>query len=714
MEKTQHVLTDVKRFLYTVYEIPDRTSAEDKVLSSIIEALPWSAGGIFIRNVESTGLLYFTVKKGMFSSFPIQYSFKRDTLIGKALEEKHIIVVNTFDDIPPGVSFLAFLPYIDMGYKLAIVPLRPTNNPLYPHIAPGAIILARNDKDFAEEDILLIEEITDEYRNLLFLFWGALICQKRQEIITVSTDILKNSLSHTFHKTESLLNKYLRDVIDIIDGAERASILVRTPAGMKFLASHGYDRDVLMSIPPLPIENIKKWYHLSEAELFTGKPRIITDKEIAILGKVTGVGEKEKRTLDIKSNLAIPVVVDGKLVMLLNLDNFSSPVAFDDIDIKVATHMATYLASSYELITRQKRIDRQEILLAHLNLFAETLTDERYQLSIVKKAEGITTQVIFEQFQAIMQNAIQTFHPYIVKFAYTEEGPEVDKHIEDLPENIRDVISSIIDDVMALGYVLKSYKEYHILAVHKVFLFDNRKYHLYILTVKKNDVWMESDIRYILSAVNSALLFTKNLKYLSDIKEMQKETMLMLGRALEFRDMETKGHTERTAYYTRRLASALNFKDMEGIVWGAYLHDVGKIAIPDYILLKPGRLTREEFELMKKHVIYGYQLVKGIKGIPQTTLNVIRYHHEKWNGTGYLEGLKEKDIPLEARIFAVVDVFDALVSPRPYKEPWPVDKALKLIEKEKGKHFDPHVADAFIDLIQNKHMLEDYAATSGN
>ncbi len=710
MENGNGRLSNIKRFLYTIYDLKNRTEVEEKTIDGILSHLPWASGGLFIRNVESTGLLYYTVKRGIFNDFPILYGYKKDTVVEYVLETGKPCIVNSFREIPCEKSFLPFLPYLDMGYKLVIIPIRDTKNVLPPQMRPGVIVIAHKDKDFTEEDLTPLLNIVEEYRNLLYFYLAAIYCKKREQVINISINMLNNSLSRQFHPTGNILESYLRDVVSIIDGAQRASLLVNTPIGMKFLAVYGYDKNKLLSLPPLSQEEELRWYHIGEDKMRSGVPRIITDKEISVLSKISTIGQTEPQTSQMKSNLAIPVAVDGELLMLLNLDNFETPIAFDDMDIMIAQHMAIYLASSYELITRQKKINRQEVLLAHLTMFAETLTDEQYVGNILKKTRGITPKKLFDLFKSIVNNAIMTFHPYITKFAYAEDGTFLQKQLEDIPEELRDAIEIAIDEVQDKNYVIKSYKEFHIIAVHKVWWLGDKRYHLYILSVRKNDVWTNSDVRYILSAANSAMLFVKNLKYLSDIKEMQKETMLMLGKALEFRDMETKGHTERTAYYTERLAKALGFKDMEGIIWGAYLHDIGKIAIPDYILLKPGRLTKEEFEIMKKHVIYGYQLVKGIKGIPETTLNVIRYHHEKWNGTGYLEGLKGEDIPFEARIFAIVDVFDALTSPRPYKEPWPVEKALNLIENEAGKHFDPDVADVFIDLIRHKHLLEDFAS----
>ncbi len=706
MENSNHIFGDIKRFLCEIYYIKDRNEAERRVLGSILTRLAWTSGGLFIRNVQSTGLIYYTAKFGVFKDFPIRYSFLKGSILEEVLKKGNPCIINSFEEIPCDKSALPFLPYLDKGHHLMFIQIRQTDNILAPTGVPGIIVLSRSDRPFKEEDIPYVLDTIEEYRNLLFFYLSALMSKKKDQVINVSTEMLRFSISRAFMSSGSILEKYLRDVVAIIDGAQRASLLVNTPVGVKFLAVYGYDKEKLLSLPPLSKEDELRWYHFGEENMRKGIPRIITDKEITVLGRISKISDAEPTTLYIKANLAIPITVDGEPVMLLNLDNLETPTAFDDIDIYLAKIMGTYLASAYELITRQRKIERQELLLANLTVLAETLTDEGYVNKVFKEYGGITPEILFQEFKKVLHSALKTFRPYVTKFTYTEEGTPIKKHLEDIPAELRDAVEATVDEVRHKNYVITSFKEYHILALHKVFYFEDKRYHIYILSIKKNDVWTESNIRYLISAANSAILFVKNLKYLSDLKNMQKETMLMLGKALELRDMETKGHTERTAYYTEHLARALNFNDIEGIMWGAYLHDIGKLAIPDYILLKPGRLTKEEFEIMKKHVLYGYQLAKNIKGIPQTTLNVILYHHEKWDGSGYLEGLKGDEIPLEARIFAIVDVFDALTSPRPYKEPWPTEKALQLIKDQRGKHFDPHVVDTFIYLIEKENLLE--------
>ncbi|MDD3699878.1 MAG: HD-GYP domain-containing protein, partial [Atribacterota bacterium] len=173
------------------------------------------------------------------------------------------------------------------------------------------------------------------------------------------------------------------------------------------------------------------------------------------------------------------------------------------------------------------------------------------------------------------------------------------------------------------------------------------------------------------------------------------------AQALELRDRETEGHTRRVADLTVKLAQALGVKseDLIHIRRGALLHDIGKMGIPDRILLKPGPLTPEEWEIMKKHPVYAWELLSPIKYL-RPALDIPYYHHERWDGTGYPRGLKGEEIPLSARIFAVVDVWDALTSDRPYRPAWSQEKALQYIKEQSGHHFDPRVVEKFLGLLE--------------
>ncbi len=171
------------------------------------------------------------------------------------------------------------------------------------------------------------------------------------------------------------------------------------------------------------------------------------------------------------------------------------------------------------------------------------------------------------------------------------------------------------------------------------------------------------------------------------------------SRALDLRDKETEGHTQRVAEMALRLARAFGVSEAElvQIRRGALLHDIGKMGIPDSILLKAGPLTEEEREVMRRHPIYAYEFLSRITYL-RPALEIPYYHHEKWDGTGYPQGLAGEQIPLAARIFAVVDVWDALRSQRPYRPGWTHPKVITYIRDQAGKHFDPHVVEAFLHL----------------
>lgn len=138
----------------------------------------------------------------------------------------------------------------------------------------------------------------------------------------------------------------------------------------------------------------------------------------------------------------------------------------------------------------------------------------------------------------------------------------------------------------------------------------------------------------------------------------------------------------------------MNPHEIQGLIKGAFLHDVGKIGVRDNILLKPGKLDHDEFEIMKTHVPHGMDIVKRSTWLKDAT-DVVGYHHEKFDGNGYYEGLNGTQIPIVARIFAIADVFDALTSKRPYKEPFSFQKTMEILEESSGTHFDPDLLDAF-------------------
>jgi len=200
---------------------------------------------------------------------------------------------------------------------------------------------------------------------------------------------------------------------------------------------------------------------------------------------------------------------------------------------------------------------------------------------------------------------------------------------------------------------------------------------------------------------DNKLLDEKVHQRTEQLRETQLEVIRRLGLAAEFRDDDTGLHITRMSRFCAKLAKAAGLSDAECeiLLHAAPMHDIGKIGIPDSILLKPGKLEDKEFEIMKTHTLIGGELLAGSTSPVMELAQVIALnHHEKWNGRGYPYGKKEEEIPFVARIASICDVFDALTSERPYKDAWPVEKALALIEEQAGNDFDPNLAKTFLQI----------------
>lgn len=185
--------------------------------------------------------------------------------------------------------------------------------------------------------------------------------------------------------------------------------------------------------------------------------------------------------------------------------------------------------------------------------------------------------------------------------------------------------------------------------------------------------------------------------------KQQEEILYSWGRAIDLKDHNTAGHTTRVTQLTEQLAIKLGlcWADVCSAKLGAYLHDVGKIMVPDEVLLKNGKLTMEEMEVMKNHTTYAYQMLKPMRFL-RRAVEIPYCHHERWDGTGYPRGLKAHDIPLLARIFSVVDNYDAMTSERPYRGPLSEEFTLTFIYLNAGKLFDPDIVTVFINMMKNR------------
>ena len=200
-----------------------------------------------------------------------------------------------------------------------------------------------------------------------------------------------------------------------------------------------------------------------------------------------------------------------------------------------------------------------------------------------------------------------------------------------------------------------------------------------------------------------------------ELQEAYLDTINRLVLAAEYKDEDTGDHIVRMARYSALIAEKLGLpaRDVRNILYAAPMHDVGKIGIPDSILLKPGKLTAEEFEIMKSHTTIGAKILGNSEAeILKIAAQIALSHHEKWNGKGYPQDLSGNEIPLFGRIVGLADVFDALTSRRPYKDPYPAEVAFEIIRGDRGKHFDPDMVDVFFENTDEVLQIKTEAASS--
>jgi HD-GYP domain-containing protein (c-di-GMP phosphodiesterase class II) len=221
------------------------------------------------------------------------------------------------------------------------------------------------------------------------------------------------------------------------------------------------------------------------------------------------------------------------------------------------------------------------------------------------------------------------------------------------------------------------------------------------------DAFSEADERLLVTLAAQASVAMDNARLFEDLQQSNlnltlayDDTIRGWSQAMELRDKETEGHAERVTQTTVQLAQLMSFPHAEivHIRRGALLHDIGKMGVPDAILLKADKLTQEEWEIMQQHPVFAYEMLASIDYL-RPALAIPHYHHERWDGSGYPDGLTGEQIPRQARLFAIVDVYDALISDRPYRPAWTKERALEHIRAQSGTHFDPEVVAAFMRLI---------------
>ncbi len=362
---------------------------------------------------------------------------------------------------------------------------------------------------------------------------------------------------------------------------------------------------------------------------------------------------------------------------------------------KLFTVVTSSLRSYRHIKTiNHNRLGLEKIISASSNLF-EVQSFNHFaagilsQLTSILQLDRSSLYVNISSLSAIQEDED---HEYNILAATGEFASEVNHNITDLvPNDVKKCLISAAQKHESI-FTDNTYTGY----------FETRKgeHNLLYLQWKRKLTETDKDLISIF-ATNVAIAF-ENISLNHEIIQTQKEVIFTLSEVVEGRSKETANHIRRVAAVSCMIAQKLGMRDhdIEIIRLASPMHDIGKIGIPDAILKKPGKLTAEEFEIMKQHAEIGYNVFKHSKREMMVAAGIIAHqHHEKWNGTGYPQGLKGEGIHIQGRVTALSDVVDALANKRCYKEAWKLEDIVKIIKEEKGKHFDPQIVDIFLDSL---------------
>ena len=519
---------------------------------------------------------------------------------------------------------------------------------------------------------------------------------------------------------DELSRMILKEITQAIH-IERAALFLRQNGRKLFTAASQYG----MRLPPrthLPLDHpLIQW--LSSHEYVVSQQALETNP------KFRAVWGQEMEIINaINADVYVPLIAKGELLGFMALGPKLSEQMYSSEDkqilltlshqIAVAVQNAQlYSTAQQELIQRRKTEQRLQLQLKRLsalqNINIAITTNIDLQIPLYLLLEQVTDQLevdaadvllMDEEHQQLIFVAGRGFKTEALKYTKLNVGEGLAGRAAEIKDvvyinNLGDEQTSLKQSPLLEGEGFVAYYGAPLISKGKV----QGVLELFHRTPLNLDEDWISFLNTLTSetaiAVDNALLFRDLEKSNLDLAVAYETTLEGWARTLELRDRETEGHSQRVMDLTLRLARKLGISDEEliHIQRGAVLHDIGKMGVPDNILLKEGPLTDDEWEIMHKHPVYAYEMLSAIPFLRQAT-DIPYCHHERWNGKGYPRGLKGEEIPLSARIFAIVDVWDALRSDRPYRKAWSEEKTLAHIQEQSGIHFDPMIVEAFLEI----------------
>ena len=518
------------------------------------------------------------------------------------------------------------------------------------------------------------------------------------------------------------LTKTILDEISKTMHVNRSAIFLRTNVNKSFslIAQTGK----LLSPRTLIAKDhpIIKWFKESED--------VLTSQDIDVIPSFKSMWTEEKKILDdLSAQLFVPMKSNGELIGLIALGAKQSDEFFSNEDIQTLqtlsdqTAVAVQNAHLYNIAQQEleqrreteKRLHMQLKRLSALqNINIAITTNIDLQIPLYLLLEQVTEELEVDAADVLLFDdnnqqlifvAGRGFSTEALKYTRLDIGEGLAGQAAESKQIVR--INNLQDEATSLAqspYI----KNEDFISYFGVPLVSKGRVQgvleiFHRSRLEPDEEWLsflETLTSETAVAVDNAQLFRNLEKTNLDLAVAYDSTLEGWAKTLELRDRETEGHSQRVLDLTLRLANRLGIMEEEiiNLQRGALLHDIGKMGVPDHILLKEGPLDDEEWDIMRKHPIFAYEMLSTIPFL-KNAIDIPYCHHEKWDGSGYPRGVKGEEIPLSARIFAIVDVWDALRSDRPYRKAWTDDEAVTYIKEQSGRHFDPMVVKAFIDVL---------------
>ena len=457
---------------------------------------------------------------------------------------------------------------------------------------------------------------------------------------------------------------------------------------------------------------------------------VLTSQNIDVLPSFKSMWSEEKNLLEsLSTALFVPMKSGGKLIGLISLGMKQSEQFFTNEDIQTLTALSNQIAvavqnaqlfstAQQELFQRRETENRLHLQLKRLsalqNINMAITTNIDLQIPLFLLLEQVTEELDVDAADVLLMDdynqrlvfvAGRGFLTEALKFTHLDVGHGLAGQAAETMKVIH--INDLRREATSLSQS-PEFKDEGFVAYFGVPLISKGKVQgvlelFHRSPLNPDEDWMkflETLTSETAIAVDNAQMFRDLEKSNQDLALAYETTLEGWAKTLELRDRETEGHSQRVLDLTMRLANKLGVNEAEivHVHRGAILHDIGKMGIPDHILLKNGPLEDEEWEEMRKHPIYAHEMLSSIPFLKNAT-DIPYCHHEKWDGSGYPRGLKGEEIPLAARIFAIIDVWDALRSDRPYRPAWSDQEAIDYIRDQSGIHFDPMVVKAFLEVL---------------